>query len=94
MNMTDFSAALHFSASFFEYRTRLNDNGLLINQGYSIVLRKGSVTNVKIFRGPVTHIKSCKCDMSWIFLTKNLIREFTTIILYIHIQNPVNGNRY
>jgi len=29
--MTDYSAALHFSASFFEYRTRLNNNGFLIN---------------------------------------------------------------
>ena len=42
-------------------------------QGYSIILRKGPVTNVKIFRGPVTPTKSCKCDMSWIFLTKNVI---------------------
>jgi len=28
--MTDFSAALHFSASFLEYRTRLNNNGFLV----------------------------------------------------------------
>jgi len=28
--MTGFSDALHFSASFFECRTRLNNNGFLI----------------------------------------------------------------
>jgi len=39
-------------------------------------LRKGPVTNVKIFRGPVTPIKSCKCNMSWIFLTKNVTWKF------------------
>ena len=39
-----------------------------IVQGYSIILRKGPVTNVKIFRGSVTPIKSCKCDMPWIFM--------------------------
>jgi len=49
---------------------------------------------MSIFRGPVTPIKSCKRDMSWIFLTKNVIWEFSTIILYIDIQNPVNGYRY
>jgi len=27
--MNEFSAALHFSASFFEYRTRLNNNGFI-----------------------------------------------------------------
>ena len=58
-----------------------------LDRGYSIILRKGSVTNVKIFRGRVTPIKSCKYDMSWIFLTKNVIWEFNTIILYIDIQN-------
>jgi len=42
-------------------------------QRYSIILRKGPVTNVKIFWGPVSSIKSCKCDMPWIFLTKNVI---------------------
>ena len=36
----------------------------------SINFRKGQVTNVKNFRGPVTPINSWKCDMSWIFLTK------------------------
>jgi len=59
-----------------------------IEQCYSIILRKGPVTNVKNFRGPVTPIKPCKCYMSWIFLTKkheNLMR------LYIDVQNPVNG---
>ena len=65
-----------------------------IGQGYSIILRKGPVTNVKVFRGPVTPIKSWRCDMAWIFLTKNVIWEFYTIILYIDIQNPVNGYRY
>jgi len=30
------------------------------SMGYSIIFRKGPVTNVKIFRGPVTPIKSCK----------------------------------
>ena len=82
--------------------TGLSDNLLKLEfhagfkklQGYSVILRKGPVTNVKIFRGPVTPIKSCKCDMSWIFLTKNIIGELTTIMLYIDIQNPVNGYRY
>jgi len=41
-----------------------------LGQGYSIILRKGPVTNVEIFRGPATPMKSCKCDISWIFLTK------------------------
>jgi len=31
MNMTVFSAAQHFQADFFEYRTCLNKNGFLIN---------------------------------------------------------------
>jgi len=43
-----------------------------LEQGYSIILGKGPVTNIKIFRSPVTSIKSWKCDMSWIFLTKNI----------------------
>ena len=77
---TIFLLPWHFTTIFF-----------VIDQGYSIILRKGPVTNVKIFRSPVTPIKSCKCDMPWIFLTKNVIWEFNTIILYIDIQNPVNG---
>jgi len=47
-----------------------------IYQGYSIILRKGPFTNAKNFRGPVTPIKSCKCDMSW---TKNMTCEYNTI---------------
>jgi len=39
-------------------------------QDYSVISRKGPVTNVKNFRGPITPINSCKCNMSWIFLTK------------------------
>jgi len=49
------------------------NRGEMLGQGYSIILRKGPVTNVKIFRGPVTPIKSCKCEMFLIFLTKNVI---------------------
>jgi len=41
-----------------------------IIQDHSIILRKRPVTNVKTFQGPVTPIKSWKCDMSCIFLTK------------------------
>jgi len=63
-----FCSATHFKKDFSV--RPLNDS---LGQGYSIILRKGPVTNVKIFRGPVTPIKSCKCDMSWIFLTKNVI---------------------
>jgi len=51
----------------------VEDNLNTVEQGYSIILRKGPVTNVKIFRVTVTPIKLCKCDMSWIFLTKNVI---------------------
>jgi len=39
----------------------LNGEVLDLEQGYSIILRKGPVTNIKIFRDPVTPIKSCKC---------------------------------
>jgi len=54
---------------------------VLTEQGYSIILRKSPVKNVKTFRGPVTPIKSCKCDMSSIFLTKkNIMWEFNTVI--------------
>jgi len=45
---------------------------LILQQGYSIISRKGPVTNFKIFRGPVTLIKSYKCDVTWIVL-KNMI---------------------
>jgi len=65
-----------------------------VEQSYSIIFRKGPVTNVKIFQGPVTVIKSCKFDMSWIFPTNNVIQAFITYTLYIDIQNPVNGYRY
>ena len=53
------------------------------NQGYSIILGKGPFTTVKIFRGPVTAIKSCKCDMPWIVLTKNITWEYNSRLLHI-----------
>jgi len=56
-----------------------------ISQGYSIILRKGPYNNIKIFRGPLAPMKLCKCDMSWIILTKiqryNIIRWH----IYIHV---------
>jgi len=41
-----------------------------LGQGYSIILRTGPVGNVKLFGGLVTPIKSCKCEIFWIFLTR------------------------
>jgi len=32
-----------------------------LKHGYSIILRKSPVPNVKIFRGPTSSMKSCKC---------------------------------
>ena len=52
-----------------------------LDQGYSIISGKGPYTNVKIFRGPVTPIKSCKCDMPWIVITKT--QHDNIIVLHI-----------
>jgi len=49
-----------------------------IQQGNPVIFGKGPFTYVKIFRGLVIPIKSCKCDMPWIVLTKNIIWEYNS----------------
>ena len=78
--------AVHFSCI---RRIKWSKPQIAHNQGYSIILGKGPFTNVKIFRGPVTPIKSCKCDMPWIVLTKNITWEYNSRLL--HIRGITSG---
>jgi len=57
-------------------------------------LCKGPITKVKIFWGPVTPMKSYKCNMSWIFLTKALNENIMRLYIYIYIWSQANGYGY
>jgi len=54
-----------FKTFWFTVRYPQQSRAVLLNY-----FKKGPVTNVKNFRGRVTPIKLCECDMSWMFLTK------------------------
>ena len=94
--MTDFCAVLHFSASFFEYRTRLNNNGFSrILKASANIFKRTSLANIisnpmKPFSSSTLFIKVIKI----MHKHDRLLRCATLFGKFFRISNALEQQRF